>query len=320
MALRGSGVTGSQTLVGNEEDLNNFNDQVSVDWKRNAVVVPKSTSAFTGINLWNAAKDANKTWSARTLKNDIVDTFGSIIIPAATTGGFDTSVSYAAATAAQRNAYLVANSDRILMGALAANTVSGVWATAAALVDTTNDRATTAMAELAKRMAENTGPDATGGVSVSTRPAITPYTTDDGVYSGYVMFCAPNTFRDIANDTAMVSANRDARAREGQAYKDNPLFMSGDLLKDGIIYRKIPELRRLTFSNGTNNVDRNFLCGQAGITLGWGQMPKPTEKKEDDYGFKPGTGIEELRGQKKTSYQGTNYGIVEMLTASVDDA
>lgn len=323
MALRGAGVSGSQVLNGNEEDMNNYNDAVSVDWKRNAVVVPKSTSAYTGINLWNAAKDANKTWSARTLKNDIVDAFGSIIIPGgALTTGFaaDTAILYANATAAQRNTYLVNNSDRILFGALTANSVSGVWATAAATVDTTNDRATTAMAETAKRLAENTGPDAASGLSISTRPAITPYTTDDGVYSGYVMFCAPNSFRDIANDTAMVNANRDARAREGQAYKDNPLFMSGDLLKDGIIYRKIPELRRLTFSNGTNNVDRNFLCGQAAITLGWGQMPKPTEKKEDDYGFRPGTGIEELRGQKKTSYLGTNYGMVEMLSASVDDA
>lgn len=320
MALRGSGVSGSQTLVGAEEDLNNFNDQLKVDWKRNAVVVPKSTSAYTGIDLWNAAKNANKNWSARTLKNDIIDTFGSVIIPGATTGDFDTSVSYAAATAAQRNTYLVNNSDRILFGAATANSVSGVWATAAALVDTTNDKMTCAVAELAKRMAENTGPDATGGVSFPTRPAITPYTTDDGVYTGMVMFCAPNSFRDVQNDTAMISANRDARAREGQSSKNNPLFMDGDLLKDGIIYRKIPELRRLTFNNGTNNVDRNFLCGLAAITLGWGQMPKPTEKKEDDYGFKPGTGIEELRGQKKTSYQGTNYGLVEVLTASVDDA
>lgn len=322
MALRGSGVTGSQILVGNEEDLNNYNDAVSVDWKRNAVVVPKSTSAYTGINLWNAAKDANKEWSARTLKNDIIDTFGSVIVPGAT-GVQDTAVLYGAATTGQKNTYLTNNSDRILFGQLTANSVSNVWATALATVDTTNDKMTCAVAELAKRMAENTGPDSTGGVSTNTRPAITPYTTDDGVYTGMVMFCAPNAFRDIQNDSNMISANRDARAREGEAYKRNPLFMDGDLLKDGIIYRKIPELRRLTLVGvgaASCNVDRNFLCGQAALTLGWGQMPKPTEKKEDDYGFRPGTGIEELRGQKKTSYQGANYGCVEVLTASVDDA
>lgn len=326
MALRGSGVTGSQVLVGNEEDLSNANDAVSVDWKRNAVVVPKSTSAYTGINLWNAAKDANKEWSARTLKNDIIDTFGSVIIPGgALSTGFaaDTAVLYSAATTGQKNTYLTNNSDRMLFGALTANSVSNVWATALATVDTTNDRMSTTIAELAKRVAENTGPDSTGGISTNTRPAITPYTTTDGVYTGFVMFCAPNSFRDIQNDTNMISANRDARAREGNAYKNNPLFMDGDLLKDGIIYRKIPELRRLTLvgvGGSSCNVDRNFLCGQAALTLGWGQMPKPTEKKEDDYGFRPGTGIEELRGQKKTSYLGSNYGMIEVLTASVDDA
>lgn len=323
-ALRGAGVTGSQILVGNEEDMATMNDQVMVDWKRNGVVVPKSTSYATPIDLMNAARDANVEWSTRSFKNDSIDALGGIIIPgAALTNGFaaDTSVSYAAATAAQRNTYLTNNSDRILFGQLTANAVSNVWATALATVDTTNDKMTVAVAELAKRMAENTGPDATGGVSVSTRTAITPYTADDGVYQGYVMFCAPNAFRDVQNDAAMVAANRDARAREGNAYKNNPLFMDGDLLKDGIIYRKLPELRRLTVAGGaTGNVDRNFLCGQAALTVGWGQMPTPRTKKEDDYGFRPGTAIEELRGHKKTSYLGTNYGCVEVLTASVDDA
>lgn len=321
MALRGAGVTGSQILVGNEEDLNNFNDQVTVDWLRNAVVVPKSTSAYTGIPLWNAAKAANRNWAMRKMKNDIIDTFGSYIIPAATTGAFDTAVGYATVTAGQQNTHLTNNSDRTLFGQLTANAVSNVWATALATVDTTNDKMTTAVAELAKRMAENTGPDATGNVSVNTRPAITPYTSTDGVYTGYVMFCAPNAFRDVQNDTNMISANRDARAREGNSYKNNPLFMDGDLLKDGIIYRKIPELRRLTVTN-TNSVkcDRNFLCGLSALTVGYGQMIRATEKKEDDYGFRPGTGVEELRGMKKTSYQGTVYGCVEVITASVDDA
>lgn len=321
MALRGSGVTGSQTLVGNEEDLNNYNDAVSVDWRRNAVVVPKSTSAYTGIDLWNAAKSANKAWSARTLKNDLIQAFGSIIVPGAT-GIQDTAVLYSASTAGQRNTHLTNNSDRILFGNLVGNSSSNVWATALATVDSTNDKLTTLVGELAKRMAENTGPDAALGVANTARPAITPYTTDDGVYTGFVMFCAPNSFRDLQADTNMISANRDARAREGNSFKSNPLFMDGDLLKDGIIYRKIPELAQLTLvgvGGGGINVDRNFMCGQSAISLGWGQMPKPTEKKEDDYGFRPGTGIEELRGQKKTSFAGTQYGMVEVLTSSTPD-
>src|SRR4051812_42517206 len=35
--LKGDGVTGSTTLVGNEEALTNFNCAITVDWRRNAV-------------------------------------------------------------------------------------------------------------------------------------------------------------------------------------------------------------------------------------------------------------------------------------------
>jgi hypothetical protein len=323
-ALRGSGVSGSQVLVGNEEDMNNYNDQLKVDWKRNGVVVPKSTSYVTEIDLWNAAKSVLKEWSAKTLRNDLIDALGSIIIPGTISSGAypdaDTAVLYASSTAAQRNAYLVNNTDRILFGNSKSNSASGVWATALGTVDSVNDRLTTTVAELGKRMAETTGES---NATYPNNPAITPYTTDDGVYSGMVMFCAPNSFRDVQNDTAMISANRDARPREGQSYKNNPLFMDGDLLKDGIIYRKIPELQRLTITGaGAAGIDddRNYLCGQSAIGLGWGQMPTPRSKKEDDYEFRPGTGIEELRGQKKASYSGVNYGVVEVLTASIPDA
>src|SRR6185295_389945 len=37
--LKGRGVRGSEVLKGNEDDLGNYNDQVSVDWLRNAVKV-----------------------------------------------------------------------------------------------------------------------------------------------------------------------------------------------------------------------------------------------------------------------------------------
>ena len=60
--LVGSGVTGSQTLVGAEEELINFNFPISVDWRRNAVEVPKSTSFKTEMNLINAARDGLVTW------------------------------------------------------------------------------------------------------------------------------------------------------------------------------------------------------------------------------------------------------------------
>jgi hypothetical protein len=52
---------------------------------------------------------------------------------------------------------------------------------------------------------------------------------------------------------------------------------------------------------------------------GWGQQPKPVTDYIKDYGFRPGVGIEELRGQKKLSYTGVQYGVVSVFTASTPD-
>jgi hypothetical protein len=43
-----------------------------------------------------------------------------------------------------------------------------------------------------------------------------------------------------------------------------------------------------------------FLCGQQALAVAYGQMPKPTFRKEDDYGFITGTGIEAAYGVAKT--------------------
>ena len=42
-----------------------------------------------------------------------------------------------------------------------------------------------------------------------------------------------------------------------------------------------------------------FLCGQQAVAIAYGQMAKPTFRKEDDYGFITGTGIEAAYGVGK---------------------
>jgi len=317
-SLKGGGVTGSQVLDGNEEDLQNFNDQIVVDWLRNGVRVPKSTQYLTEINLMDAAKSALRTWDAEKLRDGIIQALGSIIIAGANAGAADSWVSYTAATAGQRNSYLTLNGDRILFGANISNASSNVWATALGNVDSTNDIMSTAIGSLAKRMAKNTGPYNT---SFPTNLRIRPFKTDDGK-EYFVMFCAPNSFRDLKKDTVLQQANREARAREGNAMEKNPLFQDGDVIYDGVIYREIPELNQLTIAGAGAagiNVDQNFLCGTQAVGIGWGQQPKPVTDYIKDYGFRPGVGIEELRGQKKLSYTGVQYGVVSVLTSSTPD-
>lgn len=310
--LKGQGVTGSQVLDGNEEDLENLNDRVSVDWIRNGVVVPKSTSFRTEMDLLNAAREGLVDWSAEKLRDDALAALGSIIIPGAVDAngipGTDTAVSYAAASAAQRNTYLVNNTDRILFGSARGNSSSGVWATALGNVDNTADKLTGAIVTLAKRMARTPG---------VTQRKITPYRTEEG-REYFMMFVGSLPFRDLKNDPVVYNANKDARERN---VGTNPIFQDGDLIYDGVIIREIPELPIIA-GGGASGIDvqQGFLCGQSALCVAYGQQPTPRTDLSRDYGFRPGVAIEELRGLKKVSYGGQNYGMVTVITAAVADA
>lgn len=306
--LKGRGVEGSEVLEGNEEDLENFNDQVRITWIRNGVVVPKSTSYLTELDLLGAAKAALKDWRAEKLRDRIIAALQSIIIPGATDEnglpGTDTSVAYASATAGQRNTFLVNNADRILFGALKSNASSGVWATALATIDNTADKLSTSMISTAKRIAK------------TADPHIRPFRIEDG-REYFVLFSPSLPFRDLQLDSAMQQANRDARERG----IDNPIFQGGDLIWDSVIIREIPELPVIAGAGaGGIDVAVSYLCGQGAVALAWGQGPTPQSDMDRDYRFRPGVAMEELTGQKKVSWGGKMYGVVELVTAAVADA
>lgn len=325
--LKGQGVSGSQVLVGNEDTLGNYNAQVATDWIRNGIVVPKSTSYKTDIDLWNAGKMTLGTWMAEKLRDNLIQTMASVIVPGQTftdptTGltsvGPDQSVYWSNATAAQQNAYLVNNIDRIVMGHLVSNTSSGVMATALANIAAATDRGSVAIFNLAKRLAKKAGTPVG-----STVPHIRPYMTPDSGREYYVAFCASNTFRDIELDASMVAANTTSRAREGNGMDKNPIFQDGDLIYNGVIYVCMPELDQLTLvgaGNGGSNVDQNFMVGQQALVLAYSQMLRYITNKERDYEFRPGVAVEECRGTKKLSYNGTMLGVVPVFTSSVPDA
>ena len=148
--LTGSGVSGSQVLEGNEEDLGSGNMPVIIDWRRNAVVVPKSEQYKTDIDLLDAAKPALRDWESELLRKDILREFGAITINDA---GL-TTVKYADATEAQKDTWLALNADRIIFGKDISNGSSNDHSVALANIDTTNDKATAALITKMKRMAK----------------------------------------------------------------------------------------------------------------------------------------------------------------------
>lgn len=313
LELQGRGVQGSEVLEGNEEEMENLGDQVRINWIRNGVVVPKSTSFKTEIDLLNAARERLKTWSKVQLRTALINALKSIIIPGVTdTDGnplADTAVLYDASSAAQRNTYLQNNIDRFLFGNAYANSSSGNWATSLGNVDAVNDKMSAQVIDMAKALAKQTT-NATNGVSIN------PYQSDATAgREWYVMFMGSDDFNNASRDPLIAQADRDARDR---GVDTNPIFQGGDRIYNGVILREIPELTPIPNAGAAGvNVGRSFLCGAGAMTVAWGQDPTPKSDRDRDYGFRPGVAIEELRGQKKTSFKGVNYGAVEVFTAAV---
>jgi N4-gp56 family major capsid protein len=308
--LTGSGVTGSQMLDGAEEELTNYNFPISIDWRRNAIRVPKSTSYKTDIDLMNAGRDGLMTWESEKLRDDIIKALNAMI-----TDTSGTTVNFDAATAANKNTWVAANVDRVLFGVAKSN-YTATFATAAANCDTTNDKATVATLSLAKRIAK------------AANPRIRPWRVEDmNGREFYVAFHGARTFRDLKADATMVSANTNARAREDDGWKDNPIFQDGDLFYDGILHREVPEIDDYCTTAGYDGIGAAaadvrpiFVCGAGAVGIAWGQEPRMVTDTKKDFEFRPGVAVEELLGVKKIAYNGKQNGIVTLFVAAAADS
>lgn len=316
--LKNKGVTGSQVLDGNEEELGNFNFPISVDWRRHGVRVPKSTQYKTEINLLNAARTMLRVWEAEQLRDDIIKAMLCVVPSTSTTvpirygeitenetlGGYEILAANYVASEANKDAWLALNSQRVLFGELRSNNSGNDHSASLANLDTSNDILSTAIGSLAKRMAKQ----------ASTH--IRPYMTEDGK-EYFVMFCNSRSFRDIKADDVMVQANRDARTRN---HDKNPLFQDGDLIYDGIIYHEVEEIPILPgVGNSSADVGPNFLCGAQAVGIAWGQEPTPQTDRNKDYKFRPGVAIEELLGVEKIFYEGEQHGMITVYCAAAPD-
>lgn len=294
--LTGAGVTGNTTLEGNEEELDTRSMAVTVAPLRHAVAVTNWDEQKSTIELRDTAKMALKMWSMEKMKTAIITALGSI-----------NGVAYADASEAQKDAWLVDNSDRVLFGATKSNASSNDHSTSLANIDNTSDKLSPAIISLAKRIAQ------------SASPAIRPIRLNEDE-EWFVMFCGPQAFRDLSNDTTMTQANRDARTRG----MDNPLFTGGSLIWDGVIIREIPEIAAV--SNGTIDCNPNYLVGAQALGIAWAQRTKTTTQV-NDYGFRNGVGVQEMRGIEKLLFGSgagdtddlKQHGVVTVWTAGVAD-
>jgi hypothetical protein len=300
--LVGAGVTGNTVLEGNEEILNDRSLNVPVSVIRHGVAVSQWDAQKSIIDLLQAAKPVLKNWASNKLRSDIITSLGAI------TADGNVQVTYAAATAGQRNTWLVNNADRALFGISTANAVSGVYATALATVDNTADKMTAAQLTLAKRMARNASP--------KIRPI-----KISGDEEWYVVLVPSLVFRDLMLDPTIVNSLQYAWNRGS----DNPLFTAGDILYDGLIIREIPEL---PYVASTIQCGASYLCGAQAIGIAWAQRTTAIENRRD-YGFFTGVGVMEMRGVNKLRFgtdptvdttKPVDNGVFTIWSAAVADA
>lgn len=298
--------TGKSTgvLAGSEERIDNYGMRVWIDWCRHAVATTKAEQQKDSADIFGEAKPLLSDWGKEKQRDELIAALMAFPSESAPTNlgteegqrvnGKLFEGSFAAFTSsATFNAYVADNVDRLLFGNALSNHYSStaIASATSALSVIGSVKLTATTVQMLKRRAE------------LCSPKIRPYKTTDG-YEYYVLFAGSYAFRDAKNDSTIATANRDARPRN---VGDNPIFQDGDLIYDGVIIRKVPEIS--TFVNNTwtalasasvsGRVEPVFLCGQQAATMAWGQMAKPTFRKEDDYGFISGTGVEMAYGVAK---------------------
>lgn len=276
--LTGAGQTGNGLLEGNEEALGNYGHKIEVATRRHAVAVTDNDQQYTGIPLRDAAKEQLKLWCMKQLRTDVITALHSI-----------SGTAYGSAAEAAKDAWLVANADRVIFGD---GTVGGYTDHSADLLLVTSSMTMTKeIVSKAKATAE------------LASPIIRPVTVGEDS-ENYVMFVGSGAFRDLKAD---LNANLQNAQERGD---NNPLWRDGDLMFDGVVIRKIQEIDTIgTVGAASARIEPYFLCGAQAIGVAWAQPPKSTTDVRD-YGFVKGVGIHEMLGVEKLVYNSKDHGIL----------
>lgn len=308
--LTGDGVEDDNTLEGNEESLGNYGKKVTVHQLRHGVVVGQHETIKTKIDLLNAAKTMLRLWNMEKLRDLFLARMFSPVTDGLTT--------YAASTATQRNAWLVANNpatsnERTLFGAAKSN-YSGVHATDLANIDATADDLHQDIVRLLKRLAQNCDPH--------IRPVVVPGSEDQVGGERYYALAGSLAFRDL-------EANMDATHQAADTRGDsNRVFAGGKIKVNNVWVFEVPEMDRTPANGGclledvgnggTTEVEPVFFLGAQALLLAWAKRMS-VKMDEWDYQNKRGVAVAETRGCVKTTYNSFDHGMATGYVSAAGD-
>lgn len=294
--LTNNGVTGDNTLEGNEEALGNYGHKITVDQLRNAVSVGEMEQQKTNIELLDAARVVLKNWAMDKLRSEII---AALMSP-----NLDGSTAYASTAEADKDLWVTAQyaANRVLFGAAKSNYSAADHSASLLNVDAAADILQPTIVSLAKRLAKS--------ADRHMRPVRV-----DGGGEWYVLFANSFAFRDFKAHATTVAVHEYASDRG----KTNPLFRDGDLLWDGVIIHEVPELSAITgVGDAAIDVAANFLVGAQALGIAWAQKTKAIFDNRD-YGNISGRGVKEIRGIDKLTFNSVQNGVLSLYTAGVAD-
>ena len=272
--LTNAGVTGSNTLEGNEEDMDSRSFKLTVDKIRNGVRVPEVDEQFSAISLRDAARVTLKDWAMEENRDRVIEALGSI-----------NGVAYATSNQTQRDAWLVDNVDRVVFGD--GSVGSATDHSAGLLAVTSAMTLDTALLGFMKRKA------------LAASPKVRPIRVDEaGGKRFFKVYASPRAFRDLKTDTVIQNAQRDVSLR----MQNVKLFEGGDLEWDGMIIKEVDDIASVgTVGASSAAVDPVYLCGAQAIGLGWAKRWRSITEIFD-YGDKHGVAIDAIYGLEKMKF------------------
>ena len=293
--LTGAGVTGATSLQGNEEASVSRSFSTSVDIFRHAITSTEIEEQISAINLRKAFKAQLQDWAEEVGgTNRYIAALESI-----------NGVAYSSATAAQADAWLDDNADRLMFGGTKAASPLAL-ATDSPAGGATNDLSAT----LQDMTVANSGWDSEGDASaflsrlkrkaLSANPKVRPLKVKGKNQRFYVVFVHPRTMADIKNDDRIINAQKDVALK----MQNNKLFQGGDIEWDGMIIHEVDNIGLSHLATaGASSIPLApvYLCGAQAIAHAVAKRWKSIEQI-DDYGNERGVGMRTIDSIAKMTF------------------
>lgn len=271
--LTNAAVTGTSTLEGNEEDMASRSHDIVVNKRRNAVRIAEMSEQQSAISLRNAGRAVLLDWAMEDTRDLIIDALGSI-----------NGTAYASASEANKDAWLVDNSDRVVFGAAAAGFTD--HSADLALLDTTAD------------LFNATALDAMILKAKTCDPKIRPMRDPGNGKRYFVAFANPYAFKDLRD-----SLDTEVLAQTANQMAASKLFEGGDIMWNGCIVKEVDNMPIYANvgSGGTTEVTPVYLCGAQAVGIAYARRFKSIVEKFD-YEDKHGIAIDAIYGVNKLTF------------------